>query len=182
MTVRITKPEFNLREKLSEIDYSRVPYEKMPAGTIIQSASTTITTSLILNAASDSSLLGAYSDTPMTFTINPKFPNSKLLVNFQFGLLLRDQGGNSALGYGVKRNGTRVITSSTNPHEQFTSGSGSPLTGFRTTYTYVDTTYNSTEPQTYLLEAYLRGGYSNMVAEFNSRSETANVVIYEVAQ
>ena len=180
MTVRISKPEFNLREKLTELDYSRVPYEKMPAGSIIQAASTTITTSLILNAASDSSLLGAYSDTPMTFTINPKFPNSKLLVNFQFGLLLRDQGSNSALGYGVKRNGTRVITSATNPHEQFISGSN--LVGFRTTYTYVDTTYNSVEPQTYLLEAYLRGGYSNMIAEFNSRSETGNVVIYEVAQ
>ena len=182
MTVRITKPEFNLREKLSELDYSRVPYEKMPAGSIIQAASTTITTSLILNAASDSSLLGAYSDTPMTFTINPKFPNSKLLVNFQFGLLLRTGGGNSsALGYGVKRNGTRVLTSVTNPHEQFL-GSAGDLVGFRTTYTYVDTTYNSVEPQTYLLEAYLRGGYTNMIAEFNSRSETANVVIYEVAQ
>ena len=180
MTVRVTKPEFNLRDKLSELDYSRVPYEKMPAGTIIQSASTTITTSLILAATSNPSLLGVYSDTPMTFTINPKFPNSKLLVNFQFGLLLRDQGSNAALGYGVKRNGTRVITSATNPHEQFIDES--TLAGFRTTYTYVDTTYNSIEPQTYLLEAYLRGGYTNMHAEFNSRSETANIVIYEVAQ
>ena len=179
MTVRITKPAFNLREKLSELDYGRVPYEKMPAGSIIQSASTTITTSLILSAASDSSLLGAYSDTPMTFTINPKFPNSKLLVNFEFGILVRHGSSNGALGYGVKRNGTRVITSSTNPHEQFADGG---LVGFRTHYTYVDTTYNSTEPQTYLLEAYLRGGYTNMIAEFNSRSETANVVIYEVAQ
>ena len=179
MTVRISKPEFNLREKLSELDYSRVPYQKMPAGSIIQSASTTITTSLILNAASDSSLLGAYSDTPMTFTINPRFPNSKLLVNFEFGILVRHGSSNGALGYGVKRNGTRVITSSTNPHEQFADGG---LVGFRTHYTYVDTTYNSTEPQTYLLEAYLRGGYTNMIAEFNSRSETANVVIYEVAQ
>ena len=46
----------------------------------------------------------------------------------------------------------------------------------------MDTTYNSIEPQTYLLEVYLRGGYTNMQAEFNSRGETANVVIYEVAQ
>ena len=179
MTVRVSKPEFNLREKIRELDYSRVPYEKMPAGSIIQSASTTITTSLILSAASDSSLLGAYSDTPMTFTINPKFPNSKLLVNFEFGLLVRNGNNSGALGYGVKRNGTRIITSNSNPHEQFAGGQ---LVGFRTHYTYVDTTYNSTEPQTYLLEVYLRGGYTNMVAEFNSRGETANVVIYEVAQ
>ena len=178
MTVRISKPQFNLRDKLSELDYSRVPYEKMPAGSIIQSASTTITTSLILNAASDSSLLGTYSDTPMTVTINPKFSNSKLLVNFEFGLLVRNGNNNGALGYAVKRNGTRVVSSNTNPHEQF---AGDGLVGFRTHYTYVDTTYNSIEPQTYLLQVYLRPGYTNMQAEFNSRGETANVVIYEVA-
>ena len=179
MTVRVSKPKFNLREKITELDYGRVPYEKMPAGSIIQSASTTITTSLILNASSDSSLLGAYSDTPMTFTINPKFSNSKLLVNFEFGLLVRNGNNSGALGYAVKRNGTRIVTSSANPHEQFAGGN---LVGFRTHYTYVDTTYNSIEPQTYLLEVYLRGGYTNMQAEFNSRNETANVVIYEVAQ
>ena len=36
MTVRITKPEFNLREKLTELDYGRVPFQKMPASSIIQ--------------------------------------------------------------------------------------------------------------------------------------------------
>jgi len=179
MVVRVEKPAFNLRSKLNELDYTHIPYEKMPPGSIIQSASTTITTSLILSAASDSSLLGAYSDTPMTFTINPKFSNSKLLVNFEFGLLVRNGSNSGALGYAVKRNGTRVITSDANPHEQFAGGD---LVGFRTHYTYVDTTHDSTEPQTYLLEVYLRGGYTNMVAEFNSRGETANVVIYEVAQ
>ena len=179
MAVRISKPAFNLRDKLTQLDYGHIPYEKMPPGSIIQSASTTITTSLILNASSDSSLLGAYSDTPMTFTINPKFSNSKLLVNFEFGLLIRNGDNAGALGYAVKRNGTRLITSNANPHEQFAAGN---LVGFRTHYTYVDTTYNSTGPQTYLLEVYLRGGYTNMQAEFNSRGETANVVIYEVAQ
>ena len=37
MTVRISKPAFNLRDKLSTLDYSRVPYEKMPPGSVIQS-------------------------------------------------------------------------------------------------------------------------------------------------
>ena len=149
--------------------------DRFKAGEVVQVTASVITSSLILN----NSHINQYNDTQMTASITPKFANSKIIVNFQFGLLLRDNGGNAALGYGVKRNGTRVITSSTNPHEQFTSGSGSPLTGFRTTYTYVDTTHNSTSQQTYLLEVYLRN-YSNMVAEFNSRSETANVVIYEI--
>ena len=37
MTVRITKPEFNLRDKLTELDFGQVPYEKMPTGSIITS-------------------------------------------------------------------------------------------------------------------------------------------------
>ena len=128
MVVRVEQPAFNLRSKLNELDYAHIPYEKMPPGSIIQSASTTITTSLILNAASDSSLLGAYSDTPMTFTISPKFASSKLLVNFEFGLLVRNGDNAGALGYAVKRNGTRVITSNTSPHEQIACGQ---LVGFR---------------------------------------------------
>ena len=37
MTVRISKPAFNLRDKLTQLDYGHVPYEKMPAGSVIQS-------------------------------------------------------------------------------------------------------------------------------------------------
>ena len=36
MTVRIEKPAFNLKEKLSELDYSRVPFQKMPSGSVLQ--------------------------------------------------------------------------------------------------------------------------------------------------
>ena len=182
MTVRVNKDAFNIREKLSELDYGHVPYQKMPPGSVIQVVSEIFPSPdafLDLNSATNSSLLNAYTETPMTATINPKFQNSTILVNFEFGLLLRDAGSGAALGYAVKRNGTRLFEADANPHEQFTS---TGLVGFRTHYTYVDTTYNSTEPQTYLLEVKLRTGYTNMRAEFNTRSETANVVIYEVAQ
>ena len=36
MTVRANKPAFNIREKLKSLDYSHVPYEKMPSGSVIQ--------------------------------------------------------------------------------------------------------------------------------------------------
>ena len=36
MTVRVSKPEFNLREKITELDYDRVPFQKMPVGGIVQ--------------------------------------------------------------------------------------------------------------------------------------------------
>ena len=38
MTVRANKPAFNVREKLKELDYSHVPYEKIPDGVAIQTA------------------------------------------------------------------------------------------------------------------------------------------------
>ena len=50
MTIRVSKPEFNLREKLTELDYSTLPYDKIPPGGIVQSQvkysnNTTFTTS-----------------------------------------------------------------------------------------------------------------------------------------
>ena len=53
MTVRVSKPEFNLREKLTELDYSQVPYEKMPAGSIIQIKHAQLATQLLLTANGD---------------------------------------------------------------------------------------------------------------------------------
>ena len=35
MTVYANKPAFNVREKLKELDYGRVPYDKMPAGSVL---------------------------------------------------------------------------------------------------------------------------------------------------
>ena len=50
MTVRVSKPEFNLREKLTELDYSRVPYEKMPLGSVIQVKQTYSTAQTVYGA------------------------------------------------------------------------------------------------------------------------------------
>ena len=36
MTIRVEKPAFNLRSKLNDLDFGQVPYQKMPAGSIIQ--------------------------------------------------------------------------------------------------------------------------------------------------
>lgn len=36
MTLKIVKPEINIREKLTELDYDKLPYDKMPDGSIIQ--------------------------------------------------------------------------------------------------------------------------------------------------
>ena len=36
MTVRVSKSAFNLRSKLTELEYGTIPYNKMPAGSVIQ--------------------------------------------------------------------------------------------------------------------------------------------------
>tara|TARA_B100000212_G_scaffold284022_1_gene224264 strand:- start:414 stop:1013 length:600 start_codon:yes stop_codon:yes gene_type:complete len=36
MTVRITKPEFNLRDRLSELEFKKLPYHKIPDGSVCQ--------------------------------------------------------------------------------------------------------------------------------------------------
>ena len=35
MTVRVSKPAFNLRDKLTQLDYGQVPYQKMPSGSVV---------------------------------------------------------------------------------------------------------------------------------------------------
>ena len=87
MTVRITKPEFNLREKLSELDYSRVPYEKMPAGSVIQVVFDSTTTEAVRHHSNEGGTETHIFDTNLSATISPKFTSSKILVQVSQGYL-----------------------------------------------------------------------------------------------
>ena len=73
MTVRVSKPEFNLREKLTELDYDRVPYEKMPVGSIIQ---------VKQNYVTDQTVYGATTSATEVFgvDISPRLSDSNFLV------------------------------------------------------------------------------------------------------
>tara|TARA_A100001391_G_scaffold51822_1_gene31809 strand:+ start:63 stop:599 length:537 start_codon:yes stop_codon:yes gene_type:complete len=79
MTVRISKPEFNLREKLTELDYDRVPYEKMPAGSIIQVVDHKANNSPTTTSSTYAEITGT------SFDIYPKFHTSKIFVSWDFG-------------------------------------------------------------------------------------------------
>ena len=73
MTVRITKPEVNIREKLTELDYAHVPYEKMPAGSVIQTVSEMYNTRIATGST-------AFVATGYYVEISPKFKSSKIFV------------------------------------------------------------------------------------------------------
>ena len=95
MAIRIAKPEFNLRGKLTELDYDRVPYEKMPAGSIIQ---------VVDHKADDhpTTNSGTYSDIAGTsFDIYPKFSTSKIFVSWDFGT--EQNGALSGIAFRVYR-------------------------------------------------------------------------------
>lgn len=74
MTVRANKPEFNIREKLKSLDYSHVPYEKIPDGVAIQTVVEQYRISGAANEHETSS--SSYQPTYFKVTISPKFANS----------------------------------------------------------------------------------------------------------
>ena len=61
MAVRITKPEFNLRDKLSSLD-GMIPVERMPVGSIIQTRTYSTSTEGTSTNATDYVSIGLYVD------------------------------------------------------------------------------------------------------------------------
>ena len=98
MTVRITKPEFNLREKLTQLDYSRVPYQKMPAGSIIQ----LVAGETQFRTATSSQ---TYQPTDMFATISPKFASSQIYITLGGDANNNGNGNNMYMTYYRSING-----------------------------------------------------------------------------
>jgi hypothetical protein len=78
MTVYASKPEINVREKLKELDYGHVPYQKMPAGSVIQVKYFSQPASGTVNEAETSS--SSYQPTTFNVDISPKFSNSLIVI------------------------------------------------------------------------------------------------------
>ena len=86
MTVRVNKDSFNIREKLSELDYAHIPYEKMPPGSVLQIATVrhiraTSGQTIDHNYAEITGGTGAGSDSVnFEITIYPKLPTSRIII------------------------------------------------------------------------------------------------------
>lgn len=72
MTVNISKPTINIREKLSELDFAKVPFQKMPSGSVLQVVQTTYSTLTDTNS-------NVYSDV-FSGSITPSSTSNKILV------------------------------------------------------------------------------------------------------
>ena len=78
MTIRINKPEFNIREKLKELDYAHVPYDKIPDGVPIQTVVEQYRISGTANEHETSS--NSYQASYFKVTISPKFKSSLIEI------------------------------------------------------------------------------------------------------
>ena len=86
MVVRVEKPEFNLRSKLNEVDFSKLPYEKFPIGSVVQTVVNYPENEVVVKAQQPGGSNG-FSETPdgqYRTTIHPMFENSLLLLDLTF--------------------------------------------------------------------------------------------------
>ena len=95
MPLRITKPAFNLRAKLNELDYPRVPLQKTHSGAILQVKYTHIPASGSSGYNSNST---SYNDTGHDVLITPQFASSKILVSLGVQIYATNSGHHSYVG------------------------------------------------------------------------------------
>ena len=126
MTVRITKPEFNLREKLTELDYSQVPLQKMPAGSVVQTVVNYPESEVVVKAHQPGGS-NAFNETPdgqYRTTIHPMFGNSILLLDLTF--LFGGNNNSSISGFKFMQSESTSMSNPSNlPNNASYSGGGS---------------------------------------------------------
>jgi len=103
MSIKATKPEFNIREKLKELDYERVPYEKMPSGSVVQYATVDSNSNVSVNTSSYASLSN------VSLNFSPKFVNSVLEITLTGTVRFNSTGNTrSRPDFRLVRNGVAV--------------------------------------------------------------------------
>ena len=97
LKITVDKPEFNLRETLTRLDTERIPYEKMPVGSVIQVQQHHLYGSGQVQTSSSS-----FQDSGLFIDFHPKFANSRLLVTCEFNAQSGNQS-NSGLRWSILR-------------------------------------------------------------------------------
>ena len=128
MTVRIEKPAFNLRDKLSQLDYGHVPYEKIPAGSVVQTVVNypTASGSVVVRThqPGGSNVFNEVPGGDYRTTISPRFSNSILLLDLNF--LFGGRNDSSISGFKFMQSPNTDMSSAVNtPNNPTYSGGGS---------------------------------------------------------
>ena len=182
MTVIVQKPEFSLSEKLSELEFARLPYEKMPAGSIIQ----LVAGETDYRTATNS---GTYQPTDMFATIRPRFLSSKIFItlggdannngsgNFMYMTYYRSIDGGAFSN--LATNGRNDSNSSTtNRGMAMHSGHDSRI------HTHVAMPFldhpNTTQPVTY--KVYIRSEAGTVEFPANDGYQRSRMFLFEIAE
>ena len=94
MAIRVEKPAFNVREKLTELDSAYIPYERMPKGSIVQ----------VVHKYYPAFVSVGTNNSPIKFfdlNIYPKRKRSKFLVNAIVYYSHGGMGSSNADGYDI---------------------------------------------------------------------------------
>ena len=89
LKITVDKPEFNLREKLTRLDTARVPYEKMPSGSVIQTQFSYYRVGGTQNEFETTS--NSFQQSPFLVKISPKFANST--IKFEAAINIKQNTG-----------------------------------------------------------------------------------------
>ena len=125
MVVRVEKPEFNLRSKLNEVDFSKLPYEKFPIGSVVQTVVNYPENSVVVKAHQPGSS-NSFAETPdgqYRTTIHPMFENSLLLLDLTF--LFGGNNNSSISGFKFMQSEFASMTNASNlPNNASYAGGG----------------------------------------------------------
>ena len=167
MTISVTKPSINLREKLNELDFDRVPFQKMPVGSVLQVVSGTDSTLTSTNAGSP--VLGH------SVTITPRYSTSKILV--LASLAAETIGSHSDRGVGLRlyRDDTNLINY---VYNHYMSSNTNQRIGAVAMHVYDSP--NSTGEVSYSYK-YVNTGGTNSIARMNYYGDSV-ITLMEIAQ
>ncbi len=128
LKITVDKPEFNLRETLTRLDTARVPYEKMPSGSVIQTQFSYYRVGGTANEFETTS--STYQQSNFLVKISPKFANST--IKFEASINIKQNDGSSyvrvALYKDIDGGGYNYFTGSTVGHGFITFRNNSATT------------------------------------------------------
>ena len=179
MVVRVERPAFNLRSKLNEVDFSKLPYEKFPIGSVVQTVVNYPENTVVVKAHQPGGS-NSFAETPdgqYRTTIHPMFENSLLLLDLTF--LFGGNNNSSISGFKFMQSEFSSMSNASNlPNNASYSGGGSrPFThgssrqrdydgnDRHTTHISAMTPAVNTEARTYSLYHYSE---SNVTKYFNA--------------
>jgi hypothetical protein len=106
MTIKVSKPEINIREKLSDLDFDKVPFQKMPSGSVLQ----VVESSTLTQASTTSSEV----DTGIEATILPISASSKIVILITIMGMQKEGGTGSRMRFRLYRDSIELQSSDAN--------------------------------------------------------------------